>query len=1276
MKNYFIKPFWVILFLFFLINKMKGQELWTKVQAPVVGNFLHSQQFGEEYYVFNGLGLLSTQKGIKAIGIKQTIVLPNENSEMETFSIEAIPLLSDALSRRFPNLKTYQGRSVSRPEVRVRLSTHSNGINAWLKLTDGPDFFIQTQKGKKNLHYAYLKSRADFAPSLSCKTFDLLSKSQSTDAAAKSIATNNEIRIFRIAIATTGEYTTFWGDNDDSNGTNAEDAYGAVVSSLNRISSVFEDEVKVRLELVSDESLIYEDAETDPFTGEYASELQTALDEVIGDDAYDVGHLFDYGQPNGDAGCIGCVCESGKKGQGFSTHPFRDIFGGEYRNDYFDLDYAGHEIGHQFGAYHTFSFNAEGTGYNAEPGSGSTIMAYAGITGEDDIQLHGDPYFHYYSIQNILDVVTRANCAVLEPYEAPIFTTHAGEEYYIPIGTAYKLEAAQVEEVEGTTYCWEQLDSGQVTSDSFGSDNVIGSLARSLPPTSDTIRTIPNPKQLMNNTLIQENPAVDDAWETVPTVGRILNWGLTVRRPFENKIQVAQDKTQITVVASAGSFLVSSHADSDIVIRGGTRETITWEVSHTDKAPINVSEVAIYLSSDGGLTFPVILANAVPNSGVAEVIIPNDIETSQARIKIAAKAGIFFAYNSSNFTIKPRNLLIEFDSYLAENCGADLVRYDFSIQRTSGFDAAFSPQINNLPVGVQASFSRTTYTSEQTRGYFTLQGLRDILPLDYDLFFSIVLTSESDEFPFVLKQRDENLNPPELVVPLDNAISQNIDLQFEWEDDTNVDSSRLQVSLTDNFNSFVQDTLLTQNFFSMNSLEPATTYYWRVQNRNICNEGAFSDIFSFTTNPKSCLKLSSVSLPINLDDATENAIGITTASIIVNNDLPILDINVLVDIEHTYVGDLMLYLESPKGIRYLLSGEIGESNDDYIQTLFDQEAQSAIFEAEAPFTGSFQPLQNISQLYGTSSFGTWKLIVHDLYVEDSGQLREFTLDLCVQGIPLANSDDDSIVDENDNCPLLTNENQEDIDGNGIGDVCDIFSTKNISLTKKNTSCPEKDNGSLTFNARAEYDYNVTVTGPDGYLKELVFTTQGRTLEGLAAGNYDICVRADSFPEFESCFETQITAPLALNVQAKWNSSTSILDLDLSGADSFNVSINNETKTFVRGEQVQVILSQKTNFIQVTTANPCQGIYEEWINLGENAQVYPNPVSNEARLILPRERSATVGLFSGAGDVIWESQYEASNNDVVLIPMNQLHPGWYLIRIDYDSYSETLKVLKQ
>lgn len=281
-------PNWLLLILFLLIVRVNAQEVWTQVQAPG-GNVLSSQQLGKAYYILNTGSIQSTQKVDISGEEHQLMVLPNEKGQMETFSISKVGLLSKALSERFPNINTYEGRSRSRPNVRVRLSTHPNGINAWLKLVDGPDFFIQTQKGQKNLHFTYLKSKTDETLSLSCKTQDaveLKSKVKTLDSQSK--RSNNIIKTFRIAIATTAEYTSFWGDNDDSNGTNVEDAFGAVVSSLNRISSVFEDEVKVRLELVSDERLFYEDAETDPFTGNFASELQSTLDEVIGDEAYDV----------------------------------------------------------------------------------------------------------------------------------------------------------------------------------------------------------------------------------------------------------------------------------------------------------------------------------------------------------------------------------------------------------------------------------------------------------------------------------------------------------------------------------------------------------------------------------------------------------------------------------------------------------------------------------------------------------------------------------------------------------------------------------------------------------------------------------------------------------------------------------------------------------------------------------------------------------------------------------------------------------------------------
>ena len=106
------------------------------------------------------------------------------------------------------------------------------------------------------------------------------------------------------------------------------------------------------------------------------------------------------------------------------------------------------------------------------------------------------------------------------------------------------------------------------------------------------------------------------------------------------------------------------------------------------------------------------------------------------------------------------------------------------------------------------------------------------------------------------------------------------------------------------------------------------------------------------------------------------------------------------------------------------------------------------------------------------------------------------------------------------------------------------------------------------------------------------------------------------------------------------------------------------------------MTQKTNFVKVISELLCQGVFEEWIHLGNTAQIFPNPVANEATLLLPGNRKANLRLYTGAGEMIWERAHSAGENEVVLVPMNLFKQGWYLLRIDYDTYSETLKILKK
>ena len=337
-------------------------------------------------------------------------------------------------------------------------------------------------------------------------------------------------------------------------------------------------------------------------------ELQRNLTKVLGNDAYDLGHLFGASGGGGNAGCIGCVCidpepdpfgdsMDTQKGSAF-TSPSTDD---EPFGDAFDIDYVAHEIGHQLGANHTFSHDIERSGVQVEPGSGSTIMGYAGISGANNVQRRSDPYFNHVSVEQMMKHITAATCPVKAPIANSVPVIGELNDYTIPRSTAYHLVGTATDP-DGDTlyYMWEQHNSPQpgritVTSDNFADNLTEGPIARSLKPSRSNERYIPRLSQILEGKLSERNPGPTSTWETVSSVKRTLKWAFVVMdkslgRRDDRETDVSTGNTvyagvKINVTNNAGPFEVTSQARKTYWFVGKTC-TITWNVADTDKQEV------------------------------------------------------------------------------------------------------------------------------------------------------------------------------------------------------------------------------------------------------------------------------------------------------------------------------------------------------------------------------------------------------------------------------------------------------------------------------------------------------------------------------------------------------------------------------------------------------------------------------------------------------------------------------------------------------------------
>ncbi len=569
------------------------------------------------------------------------LVLPMPDGTFARFDVVESPMMAPELAAQFPEIKTYAGQGVDDPHATVRFDWTPQGFHAQVLSPNGAAYIDPYTRGNAALYSVYFKrDYPRHSDGWKCHTgeFPGLSAYPGPVNPLGGPDVGETLRTYRLANAATGEYTTFHGGTVGA-------GQAAIVTAINRVTGVYQVDFSIRMQLVANnQNIVYTNSSTDPYTNSNGSIMlsqnQSTVDSVIGSANYDIGHVFSTG--GGGIAGLSVVCRAGLKAQGVTGLP-------QPIGDPFYIDYVAHEMGHQFGGNHSFNSAACASarvGSAAyEPGSGSTIMAYAGICGPDNLQSFSDAYFLFHSFAEIRAYAAAGlgNCGQQTATGNNDPTVNAGVDRVIPRGTAFQL-TAQATDPNGDplTYCWEQRNLGPAQGASGGQfpDNGSSPIFRSFSPSTSPTRVFPRLQNILSNTTV--------IGETYPQTNRTLQLRCTARDNRATGGGVGSDDVAVTVTTTAGPFQVTSPNTN--VLWSGV-QTVTWAVANTNAAPVNCQLVNILLSTDGGLSYPTVLSTGTPNDGSEQVTLPS-INTQTARIRVEAADNIFFDLSNTNFRIQ------------------------------------------------------------------------------------------------------------------------------------------------------------------------------------------------------------------------------------------------------------------------------------------------------------------------------------------------------------------------------------------------------------------------------------------------------------------------------------------------------------------------------------------------------------------------------------------------------------------------------------------------
>jgi hypothetical protein len=703
------------------------QEYWSsRSESSVVSTdkAVARQSFPREFKLF-ALNIEPLRRelfsivGDQAAKNSTIITIPNANGQFEQFEVFEASNFEPALQAMFPEIRAYSGRGITDRAATLKLSISPQGIQTMVFRTEKQNEFIEAYSQDHTVYAVFNSSREKGKLPWTCTTED-----QQINAGLNNLISNErlasntgELKTIRLAQSCNGEYANWFGAFNSGQVAIVLAAYNG---TLTRCNGCYEKDLALHLNLIpSTVNVIYYDPLTDPYTtmGNWNNQLQATLTANIGEANYDIGHMFGASGGGGNAGCIGCVCVDGQKGRGI-TSPADGIPMG----DNFDIDYVAHEVGHQLGGNHTFSHGLEGTGQNKEVGAGITIMGYAGITPYDPAP-HSIDIFHETSIQQIQVNLATKSCPITTNITAtnatPVITPLTS--YTIPMSTPFALTGNATDANPGDvlTYCFEQNDNSPVSgANSVASPTkVAGPNWLSFPPTTNPTRLMPRLSTILAGLNVTPTLGGDPICnvEALSSVDRTLNFRLTVRdnSPYVSTPPVKVGQTafadmSITVTTTAGPFAVTS-PNTAVTFAAGVPQTITWDVNGTNTGLINTANVKISLSTDGGITFPTVLAASTANDGSESVIMPC-VTTTTARVKIEAIGNIYFDISNSNFNIQQGFSFTQPAAVTSACPVPSTMSVVLPTNTACGFSAPITMSASPFPVGTSVSFSPNPVT--------------------------------------------------------------------------------------------------------------------------------------------------------------------------------------------------------------------------------------------------------------------------------------------------------------------------------------------------------------------------------------------------------------------------------------------------------------------------------------------------------------------------------------------------------------------------------------